>query len=81
MFGVYIIQSVNFSEIIYVGFTINIRKRIKYHNQGASKHTKKYMPWRLKTCIFFSDENKALEFERYLKTPSGKAFMKKRLLK
>ena len=36
-------------------------------------------PWRLITYIAFSDEAKAIAFERYLKTASGRAFAKKRL--
>jgi hypothetical protein len=39
----------------------------------------KFKPWRLITSIAFSDDLKALAFERYLKTGSGRAFAKKRL--
>jgi hypothetical protein len=35
--------------------------------------------WRLKTYVAFSDRQKAVEFEKYLKSPSGRAFAKKRL--
>jgi len=38
-----------------------------------------YRPWRIKTCIAFSDEKQAHAFEQYLKTQSGRAFAKKRL--
>jgi len=31
------------------------------------------------TYVAFSDEAKAIAFERYLKSPSGRAFAKKRL--
>jgi putative endonuclease len=37
------------------------------------------MPWRVETYLGFSDEAKAVAFERYLKTGSGNAFSKKRL--
>jgi len=33
----------------------------------------------LVTYVAFSDEQKAVAFERYLKTASGRAFAKKRL--
>jgi hypothetical protein len=33
----------------------------------------------VKTAIAFHDRQKALNFEEYLKTPSGRAFAKKRL--
>jgi putative endonuclease len=44
-----------------------------------SSRTAKFRQWRLKTYIGFTDEQKALAFERYLMTASGRAFAKKRL--
>ena len=66
-------------ERYYVGVTADLRVRLKTHNAGKVKHTSKHLPWRLKTYIAFSDERQAVEFERYLKTASGRAFAKKRL--
>jgi hypothetical protein len=37
------------------------------------------MPWKIKTAIAFKDNDKAIEFEKYLKSQSGRAFAKKRL--
>jgi hypothetical protein len=37
-------------------------------------HTAKFRPWRLITYIAFSDERKAVAFEGYLKTGSGRPF-------
>jgi predicted GIY-YIG superfamily endonuclease len=76
---VYIIQSKAFTDRFYTGFTENIENRLKDHNSGKDPHTSKYMPWRIKTAIAFTDRHKALDFERYLKTKSGRAFAKKRL--
>jgi len=42
-------------------------------------HTSKYGPWRIKTYIAFNNEKQAVAFEKYLKSPSGRAFAKKRL--
>jgi putative endonuclease len=42
-------------------------------------HTAKFRPWRIKTAIAFIEQERAIEFERYLKTASGRAFAKKRL--
>jgi putative endonuclease len=63
----------------YVGFTTDIAERLKHHNAGHVPATKPYRPWRIKTCLAFSDENQARAFEHYLKTQSGRAFAKKRL--
>ncbi|MEX2648921.1 MAG: GIY-YIG nuclease family protein [Alphaproteobacteria bacterium] len=78
MFYVYLIRSEAFLEQHYVGFTTNLRKRIKTHNVGGSVHTSKYKPWKLVSYHAFTDERRAREFEHYLKSGSGKAFAKKR---
>jgi predicted GIY-YIG superfamily endonuclease len=76
---VYILQSIAFPERFYVGLTKNLKGRLAEHNLGKSIHSNKYAPWKLKTYIAFSDEQKAFEFERYLKTGSGRSFTIKRL--
>ncbi len=76
---VYILQGIEFDEHFYVGFTDDLTARLDKHNAGEVSHTSKYGPWRIKTYIAFSDSEKALAFERYLKTGSGRAFAKKRL--
>jgi len=76
MFYVYILQSVDFPENFYIGFTTDLQKRFHDHNSGYSSHTKKFMPWRLKNYIAFDDEQKAKDFELYLKTHSGRKFCK-----
>ena len=76
---VYILQSEANSPHFYAGFTENLDARLKHHNAGGDPHTAKYRPWRIKTAIAFTDREQALVFERYLKSPSGRAFAKKRL--
>jgi predicted GIY-YIG superfamily endonuclease len=75
---VYILQSLD-SEHFYVGMTDDLRKRFAWHNAGDVPHTSKFKPWRVNTYVGFSDENRAVESERYLKSPSGRAFARKRL--
>ena len=76
---VYFLQSVEHPEQNYVGMTDDLKSRFEAHNAGGSPHTAKYKPWRLVTYVAFSDEAKAVAFERYMKTASGRAFAKKRL--
>ena len=78
-FYVYIIQSVMDPNRFYTGYTENIENRLKDHNTGKNSHTADLKPWRIKTAIAFTDRQKALDFESYLKTQSGRAFAKKRL--
>ena len=76
---VYILQSLAQPERFYVGSTDNLRERLRRHNGGEVPHTSKFMPWRIKTAVAFTDRVRAAEFEHYLKTASGRAFAKKRL--
>jgi len=80
MWYVYIIRSVSNPDQEYTGATENLRQRIIDHNAGKSAHTAKYKPWKLLWYSAFPDKMTALEFEQYLKSHSGRAFAKKRLI-
>ena len=79
MFYVYILSSIAAPSRHYTGFTENLEARVKKHNSGGVSFTSKYMPWRLETYVTFTDRKKAIAFEKYLKSGSGRAFAKKRL--
>lgn len=79
MYYVYILRSISSPNIQYVGFSTNLKKRIDAHNSGYSMHTKRFRPWHLETYVGFNDVKKARKFEYYLKTGSGKAFLKRHL--
>ena len=76
---VYILRSEIDSERFYVGCTDDVGRRLKEHNAGESIHTNKYKPWHVKTYIAFENDEKAHEFEAFLKTGNGRGFAKKRL--
>jgi putative endonuclease len=80
MFYVYILRSVKWPEQTYIGFTHNLKNRLATHNAGRSPHTSKFAPWQLEFYGAFRRPEKAMDFERYLKSHSGKAFASKRLL-
>ena len=77
---VYILQSESKPDTFYAGFTdLSVRDRLTFHNAGKVPHTARARPWRVKTYVAFTDRGRALEFERYLKSHSGRAFAAKRL--
>lgn len=76
---VYILQSLSTPERRYVGLTKDLKARLAKHNAGEVSHTSKFCPWRVQTYFAFSEEERAVAFERYLKTASGRAFARKRL--
>lgn len=80
MYYVYILRSETDPKQLYYGCTTNLKARLNGHNYGQSKHTSKYRPWKIVWYGCFASKLKASEFEHYLKTASGKAFLRKRLL-
>ena len=80
MYFVYILRSIKYPERLYIGLTKDIAERLQKHNAGASKYSKIYAPWELETYISLKDKESAENLERYLKSGSGFAFLKKRLL-
>ena len=79
MHYVYILWSSK-SRNYYYGSTRNLKQRFEQHNSGSSKATAPFRPWKLLWYAGFEDKAIAEDFERYLKSGSGKAFAYKRLL-
>ena len=78
MYYVYILKCNDSSP--YTGFTENLKERFNRHQNGDVPATKLRLPVELIFYCAFVDKYKALEFEKYLKSGSGRAFMQKRLL-
>ena len=79
MHYVYILQSETDEKRFYTGLTNDLRKRLQNHNAGRVLHTSKWKPWRVKTYVAFSDRARASAFEHYLKSASGRAFVRRHL--
>ena len=78
MYYVYILQL--YDKSYYVGYSSDLKERIKYHNFGLVPSTKNLRPVKLIYYSAFSSQKKATDFEKYLKTSSGFAFRNKRLI-
>jgi len=76
---VYLLRSESNPDQVYTGVTSDLKQRLKDHNAGKAKHTSKFRPWVIESYFAFADREKALAFEKYLKTASGIAFANKRL--
>ena len=76
--AVYIIKCSDDSH--YVGCTSNLEERLKRHHKKQVPSTKYRVPVTLITSIQFNDKHKAYQFEKYLKSGSGRAFMNKRFI-
>ena len=80
MYFVYILTSKDAPERIYIGLTEDLDRRVQEHNAGKSGFSSRYAPWQLQTYFGFTEKKLATSFERYLKSGSGHAFLKKRFL-
>jgi predicted GIY-YIG superfamily endonuclease len=76
---VYLLQSLSHPNQRYIGLTSDLKARLAKHNAGHVSHTSKFFPWKLHTYVAFSTREQAAEFERYLKSGSGRAFANRHL--
>jgi putative endonuclease len=75
---VYILQCSNNQP--YTGCTDNLKERLERHEKGHVPATKQLLPVKLVSYFAFSNKYTAFNFEKYLKSGSGRAFFKKHLL-
>ena len=80
MYYVYLLKSESHPNQAYVGSTCDLRQRLKEHNEGRSPHTAKFRPWTLIAYFAFAQEKTAIAFEKYLKSGSGRAFIRRHFL-
>jgi predicted GIY-YIG superfamily endonuclease len=78
MYYVYVLELSN--KDYYAGSTKDLTKRVKKHQNGEVPHTSKFRPLKLVWYSAFNSKEKAVGFEDYLKTGSGKAFRNKRFI-
>lgn len=78
MYYTYVLKSKKNGRL-YTGYTINLRKRLKEHNNNKSSYTKGRGPFVLVYYEACLDEDDAKARERYLKTGKGKLYLKNRL--
>ena len=72
---VYVILSEAHNRI-YVGMSENVELRLNQHNNGRTRSTKYYKPWKLLFVEEFVSRLDARKREKYLKGGSGKEYIK-----
>lgn len=70
----------NIHNIPYIGCTNNLKDRFERHNKGYVPATKELRPVKLIWYGCFEDKYLAFNFEKYLKTCSGRVLLNKRLI-
>jgi predicted GIY-YIG superfamily endonuclease len=78
MFYVYLLKCNDLKT--YVGCTSDLKARILRHQSGQVPATKGRLPIELIQYSAFKEKIDAFKFEKYLKSGSGRAFIKKHLI-
>ena len=74
MFYTYIIKMSN--DKLYAGSTSDLKRRVREHQNGGNKTTKKYLPVSLIFYEAFYAKNDAIRREAYFKTTKGKTTLR-----
>jgi len=74
-YWVYVLYSLK-DHKMYIGFTINLKRRFQQHNEGKTKSTAKRRPFKLLFCEAYISKKDAMRRERYFKTDPGKKTLK-----
>ena len=74
MYVVYVLQSETYKRM-YIGMTNDLERRIKEHNNGKTKSTRYYKPWKVLFIESFSTRLEAREREKYLKSGIGRKWL------
>jgi len=79
MYWVYILENQN-DKSWYIGFTSDLDRRLNEHQSGyGSRTTRIKKNWDLMYCEGYKDKKDAQGRERFLKSGSGRRFLKKQL--
>jgi len=66
-FYVYMLISTGFKPVSYIGYTNNLKKRIKLHNSGKGAKFTRGRKWKLIYKEKFKSKSKAISREYYIK--------------
>ena len=78
MFYVYLLHSAK-DDGFYIGYSTNLRARLRQHQAGESFATKSRGPWKLVYYEAYLNQEDALGREKYLKSGSGRRFLRAQL--
>ena len=76
MYYVYYLNSRQYKDKYFVGYTENLKLRLEQHNKGLSASTKPYRPWELIFYEAYKSTKDAKRREMYFKTTKGRKTLK-----
>ncbi|OGG79346.1 hypothetical protein A3J11_00330 [Candidatus Kaiserbacteria bacterium RIFCSPLOWO2_02_FULL_55_12] len=79
MYYVYVLQNAE-NKGWYIGYSANLKQRVERHNKGdGARTTSRKKDWKLIYYEAYLDKRDAKGRERFLKSGSGRRFLKKQL--
>ena len=78
VFYTYVLRS-DADSGLYIGYSSDLRKRIAQHKRGAALATSYRGPWKLIYYEAYLDQADAIGREKFLKSGSGRNFLKRQL--
>lgn len=79
MYWVYVLENQN-DKGWYIGYTLDLGKRLREHQSGyGSRTTRVRNDWELMYCEGYKNQLDAKGRERFLKSGSGRRFLKNQL--
>ena len=76
----YYVYSLKCKDGYYIGCTDSIKDRLERHQKDHVPATVNCLPLELEFYFVIKNKHKAFEFEKYLKSGSGRAFINKHLI-
>ena len=76
MFYVYVLHSASDAGL-YIGFSSDLRRRLREHQAGTAPATAHRGPWRLIYYEAYVEESDARGREEFLKSGAGRSYLKK----
>jgi putative endonuclease len=78
-FVVYVLES-EVNKKHYIGHTADLEQRIKRHNSGFVRASKRDKPFKTIYTEAFNTKSEAMAREKYLKSGWGREFLKRKLI-
>ena len=76
----YYVYSLKCKDGYYIGCTDDLENRLKRHQKGHIPATANRLPVKLNFYFVVKDKYLAFSFEKYLKSGSGRTFIKRHLI-
>ena len=79
-FYTYILYSEKIDKY-YIGYSADLEKRIKKHNEGGTQSTKNGIPWKIVYFESFDNKSDAIKREKYLKRMKSRKYIVELIIK